>query len=90
MEARCATDELIKSRDYEEEIKCLQGKNVLLVDELNSLNDWAIECRDKVLYPLSHQDNDLGKFAEGMGQAYSSINERLKDILLERKEKFHD
>ena len=36
-------------------------------DRIEELEAWIVECRDKILYPLAHENTELGKLAEGFG-----------------------
>ncbi len=35
----------------------------------DALRDWAQECRDQVLYLLAQRNDELGRLADGLGQA---------------------
>ena len=39
----------------------------------DALRDWAQECRNQVLYLLAQQDNELGRVADGLGQASAGL-----------------
>lgn len=45
------------------------AKELLAVSKLEPLRLWAIEIRDHVLYPLAHENSELGRTAEGLGAA---------------------
>ena len=39
------------------------------IRKAKELEQFVEECRDKILYPLAHEGNELGKVAEGLGGA---------------------
>ena len=41
----------------------LEGPN----ERIEELEKWIVDCRDKILYPLAHENTTLGKIAEGFG-----------------------
>jgi len=43
-------------------------ENDALKAEIAALKAWIIECRDSLLFPLSHTANEIGMKAEGLGQ----------------------
>ena len=43
---------------------CVCDKN----EEIEDLRKWIKDCRDILLMPLSHQDSEFGRVAEGLGQ----------------------
>jgi hypothetical protein len=46
----------------------------------DALRDWAQECRDQVLYLLAQRDDELGRLADGFGQASVAL---LRELLSE-------
>ena len=46
----------------------------------DALRDWAQECRDQVLYLLAQRDDELGRLADGFGQASVAL---LRELLVE-------
>ena len=46
----------------------------------DALRDWAQECRDQVLYLLAQRDDELGRLADGFGQASVAL---LRELLAE-------
>ena len=41
----------------------------LTAERLTALEQWARDCRDHVLYPAAQREDDIGKAADGLGQA---------------------
>ena len=46
----------------------------------DALRDWAQECRDQVLYLLAQRDDELGRLADGFGQASVAL---MRELLAE-------
>jgi len=42
-------------------------------ERIKELEDWIEECRDSLLYPLSFEDSELGKIAEGLGSSTHNL-----------------
>ena len=51
------------------EIKRLRVTLDACMASRDALRDWAQECRNQVLYLLAQQDTELGRVADGLGQA---------------------
>lgn len=41
----------------------------LTAERLAALEQWARDCRDQVLYPAATNNDDIGRAADGLGQA---------------------
>jgi chromosome segregation ATPase len=73
MDYRMKCDEETKAQANE--IARLRAENAELREKLvrcmasrDALRDWAQECRNKVLMPVSDRADDLGITADGLGQ----------------------
>jgi len=55
------------------EARALRVKLDACMASRDALRDWAQECRNKVLYLLAQQDNELGRVADGLGQASAGL-----------------
>ena len=60
--------------DLNDKVSMLQLENCKgssYVDDLEAENErlrkWVSECKDEILYPLSHEETELGALAEGFG-----------------------
>jgi uncharacterized small protein (DUF1192 family) len=69
-ELQYARDGLTKGRTrMREDIERLRVTLAACMASRDALRDWAQECRNQVLYLLAQQDNELGRVADGLGQA---------------------
>ena len=61
----------ITNRDMDEAINKMLDETIKTSKSTyeKELNKLLREIRDKILYPLSHENTELGKLAEGFGQA---------------------
>jgi len=57
------------------EVASLRVKLDACMASRDALRDWAQECRNQVLYVLAQQDNELGRAADGLGQASTGLLE---------------
>ena len=66
------TNEFIKHQIENEpdDMECEVGMiRTVTQDEVTEMRNWIRDCRDKLLYPLSQENNPLAEVAESLGQA---------------------
>lgn len=55
-----------------------------LVSQNEEMRLWIIECRDKILFPLSHEESERGVCAECLGAATVKILANTQESEIER------
>ena len=63
----CVCGQLEEQRSPDSPLDFVVSQQAVL--EVAALRAWIIECRDEILYPLAHQDTELGRKAECLGAA---------------------
>lgn len=61
-------------------LRLAEAKLAACMASRDALRDWAQECRDQVLYLLAQRDDELGRTADGLGQASVGL---LRELLAE-------
>lgn len=62
-----------RRRELQAQIERLRATLDACMASRDALRDWAQECRDQVLYLLAQQNNELGRVADGLGQASAGL-----------------